>query len=86
MPLVVLLVLVDLNPLRPRPTFHLLFICLFLFCFFFCRSWQGRAVLYRQETPLLLLLLSALTSHNLTQCLAISWDRTTSLRPLTHGM
>lgn len=84
MPLVVPLVLVDLNPLHPPPTFHLLFVWLVLV--FFCRFLAKQSSRVQAGKPTVLSLLSALTSHNLTQCLTISWDHTTSLRPLTHGM
>jgi hypothetical protein len=92
MPLVVPLVLVDLNPLCPPATFHLLFVwlvlllLLFLFVFVFCRLLARQSSAVQAGSPTVLLLLIALPSHHLTQCLAISWDHTTSPCPLTHGM
>lgn len=72
------------SPLRPLPNLSFDFVCLVLF--FSCRLWARQSSPVQMGNPTVLLLLSALTSHNLAQCLTISWDHTTSLRPLTHGM
>lgn len=73
-----------LRPPTPPPNLSFDFVCLVLF--FFCRLLARQSSPVQTGNPTVLLLLSALKSHNLTQCLTISWDRTTSLRPLTHGV
>lgn len=79
------------STLLPAPTFHLLFVWLVLllllfFVFVFCQLLARQSSAVQAGSPTVLLLLIALPSHHLTQCLAISWDHTTSPRPLTHGM